>query len=164
MSLAGIGTGIASSQYLAGSAQLQQQTSAIRHSTAVSAPSNDTVSISGQGQFIGRLQALQASNPAKFQQVVTQAAADLQAAAKKVGNTPQGQALNDLAKKFQAVAAGGDISQLRPPTYTNRVQQAYGSHQASGVQDLLNSLGNGATSGTDPHYMLKSALSTLGKV
>jgi hypothetical protein len=147
MSLAGIGTGIAASLYLAGSAQLQQLTTGVRHPNGISGLGNDTVSLSGQGQFLSKLQALQASNPQKFKDVLSQAASDLQTAAAQAGNTAQGQSFSNLATKFQDVANGGDISQLKPTTYTNRVQRAYGSHQSDGVEELLNRIGQNQAGG-----------------
>jgi hypothetical protein len=166
MNLAGIGSGFASSLHLAGTNLYQQQASSLQRHGAVSGLTNDTVSLSGQGKFLSQLQALKASDPQKFKEVLTQAADDLRSAAKQAGNTPRGQSLSDFATKLQDVADGGDISQLKPATYANRVQQAYGVHQPNGVQDLLNSLGQGASasSGPDPHFVVKSALSSLKKV
>lgn len=166
MNLAGIGTQLASNLYSAGSTQLQQLASRQQHASAGS-PALDSVSLSGHGLLLSRLQSLQASDPAKFRQVLTETAGQLQSAAHQEGNTPHGRALGELATKFQNVANGGDLSQLRPATYPNRVHQAYGTHQANGVQEVLNSLGPGkapvSAGATDPHYVLKSALANLSK-
>jgi hypothetical protein len=166
MSLSGIGTGVGTSGFLTGGTQLQQLAAGVRNQIGISGLAKDTVSLSGQGQFLGSLQALKASDPQKFKEVLTQAATQLEAAAQQEGNTPRGQALANLAKKFQDVAGGGDIAQLKPTTYTNRVQRAYGSHQADGVQELFNFLGQGVASsaGTDAHYVLKSVVSNLNKI
>jgi hypothetical protein len=166
MSLAGIGSGLASSLNLTGSLNYGQQLSSLQRQGGASGLANDTVSLSGQGQFLNQLQALKASDPQKFKEVMTQASRDLQAAAQQAGNTSRGQNLSELAKKFQDVANGGDITQLKPTTYSNRVQRAYGSHQPGGMQELLNSLGQGAStsSGPDPHNVVKNALSSLNKL
>jgi hypothetical protein len=165
MSLSGIGTGVGSSVFLNGTSLQAQQAAAVRHGSA-GGLANDTVSLSGSGQFISQLQALKASDPQKFKEVLAQTISQLQAAARQEGNTARGQSLNELARKLQNVANGGDIAQLKPATYANRVQRAYGSHQAEGVQEVLNSLGRGgpAPSGPDPHYVLKSATLNLHKV
>lgn len=188
MSLSGIGTGSGSSaSVLVGNMHsLQQKTMNLLHQSGASSISHDSVSLSGQGQFLSKLQALQASNPQKFKTVLTQAANELQAAAKREGNTPRGRALADLAQKFQNVANGGDISQLQPTAPTNRVQKAYGANSSDSVQGLLNLLNQNSTataintahkqslnvpagsiqsrlpsSGPDPHHAVKSVLNSL---
>jgi hypothetical protein len=166
MNLSGIGTQLTSNLYSAGGAQSQQMSA--RSHAGTSSQGLDSISLSGQGLLISRLQSLQASDPAKFKEVLTQAAGQLQAAARQEGDTPRGQALSELATKFQNVANGGDLSQLKPATYSNRVQQAYGRHQVGGAQELLSAINptRSATpsSGTDPHYVLKSVLNNLNKV
>jgi len=164
MNLSGIGTQLASNLYSAGSTQLQQLSVRQAH-PASGSPALDSITLSGHGLLISRLQSLQASDPAKFKEVLTQAASQLRSAAGAEGDTPRGHALGELATKFQNVANGGDLSQLRPTTYANRVHQAYGTHQPNGVQDLLNSIGpnKSTAAGTDPNYVLKSVLNNLNK-
>jgi ABC-type transporter Mla subunit MlaD len=160
MSLLGIGTSLGSSLFSSATAELQMQTQspATQRQSGASQLSNDTVSLSPRGQFIGSLQALQASDPQKFKQILTQAAGELQTEAGKAGNTARAQSLSGLARKFQDVANTGDVSQLKPATYSNRVQQAYGAQQPDGVQELLNSFGRGQSAGSSPQASALSAV------
>jgi hypothetical protein len=159
--LSGIGTAVGSTLSLAGSLQFPQQSSATQRSVGAGGPSNDTVSLSPRGQFLGNLQALKASDPQQFRTVLTQAAGELQTAAGKAGDTARAHSLSDLASRFQNVANGGDISQLKPATFSNRVQQAYGAHQPDGVQDLLNSIGQNHVAGGSPSGSLLSAVTNV---
>ena len=102
----------------------------------VSSAGSDTTQISSRGQLLADLQQLQTQDPAKFQQVVTQIAQELQAAAQQQGQTPQGQFLSNLAAKFQNVATTGDLSQLRGH---HGHHHGYSGGTASGIQTLLNS-------------------------
>jgi hypothetical protein len=185
MSLAGISAGIASSLFSTGSAPLPLQTSVSRSQGGVGSLANDTVSLSGQGRFLSKLQALQASNPQKFKQVLSQVASELQTAAGQAGNTSRAQSLSSLANKFQDVANGGDLAQLKPATYSNRVQRAYGANQPDSMQELFNAFGQSQTAGsvqqgakpnaatgsaapsatgTDPHYVLMSVVNNLNRI
>jgi hypothetical protein len=159
MSLLGIGTSISSNLFSPASAQLQLQASVARERPAATGRlADDTVSLSPRAQFLGSLQALQASDPQKFKQVLTQAAGELQSAAGRAGDTARGQSLSDLARKFQDVADSGDISRLKPAAYANRVQQAYGTQQPDGVQELLNTLGQSAAGGSALSAVTKSVV------
>jgi hypothetical protein len=79
----------------------------------VGSGSQSSASISGFGQLLSQLQQLQAKNPAKFQQVMSDIVTKLQTAAQQQGNTPQGQYLSQLASKFEAAAQSGNLSQLQ---------------------------------------------------
>jgi hypothetical protein len=70
---------------------------------------SDSANISGPGKLLSQLQHLQAQNPAKFQQVVSDIANKLQTIASEATGS-QGQSLSDLASKFQAAANSGDLS------------------------------------------------------
>ncbi len=170
----GIGLGGGSSAYLVGGTRTQRPPSTPRAGTA-SGVGIDSISLSGGGQLLGRLQTLQARDPLEFRRVLQQSAGALQAAARQAGNTPRGRALADLAARMQRVANGGDVSLLNPAAPVNRVQSAYATGQPDSLQELFGLLGNGpvahgmrvspaAPSGTDPHYVLKSALSSLKQI
>jgi hypothetical protein len=82
-------------------------------SSAVGGP-GATSSISGPGQLLSELQLLQAQDPSKFKDVVSQIANELQTAAQQQGSSGAGQFLSNLAARFQNVANTGDLSQLQP--------------------------------------------------
>jgi hypothetical protein len=85
----------------------------------------DSAQISGPGRLLSQLQQLQVQDPAKFKTVVANIASQLQVAAKQQGQTPEGQFLSQLANKYQAVATGGDLSQLQPHRAGHTDQQTY---------------------------------------
>jgi hypothetical protein len=87
-----------------------------------------SAAISAAGKLLSNLQQLQMQNPAKFKQVVSQIASQLQTAAQQTQG-PQSDLLSNLAAKFQSVANGGSLSQLQPGQlqhHHHRAQQAYG--------------------------------------
>ena len=81
--------------------------------------------ISPAGQLLSQLQQLQAQDPVKFKQVVTDIANQFQAAATQQGQTPQGQFLAQLASQFQNVANGGSLSQLQLGHHGHHAHQTY---------------------------------------
>jgi len=89
-----------------------------------------SASFSPLGSLLSNLQQLQAQNPTQFNQVVTQTAGQLQAAAQRQGQTPAGQFLATLADKFQNIADGGDLSQLQPQHHHHHAHRAYAGNQA----------------------------------
>jgi hypothetical protein len=121
---------------------------------------SDSATVSGPGQLISELESLKSSDPTKFKQLLTNAANQLESAAKQAGlSTSQGQFLSSLATKFQDVANGGDISQLFPAAPSGQAQQAYGSSQSNNIQSLLALLDQNQTpssSGTSLESLLSS--------
>lgn len=98
------------------SASTVSSTSGTISSSSTSATtSSDSVDISKPGELYSKLQALQKSDPAKFKEVVSDIAQKLKTASEsQTGN--EAKMTSDLAAKFQSVADGGDISQLKPPS------------------------------------------------
>ena len=64
-------------------------------------------------QSLSQLQQLGQTNPAAFKTVLTDIANKLQATAQQEGGR-EGQALSNVASKFQQAAQTGDLSSLRP--------------------------------------------------
>jgi hypothetical protein len=137
----GEGLGSASSAYFA------QPTQNVNGLTAASSltggeggggVAKSSATISGPGQLLSNLQQLQAQNPTNFQQVVSQIASQLQAAAQQAQG-PQSDFLSNLAAKFQSVAGGGSLSQLQPQQHPHPNHQAFSQgtpNQAQGVAGL----------------------------
>ncbi len=71
-----------------------------------------SVDVSGPGQIYAKLQQLQQEDPTKFKQVVSEIAKQLQSAATQSGDKN----LSALASKFEDVANGGDLSEIKPPS------------------------------------------------
>ncbi|HZU38730.1 MAG TPA: hypothetical protein VFA18_22575 [Gemmataceae bacterium] len=91
--------------------------------------------ISGPGQLYSNLQQLKAQSPAKFQQVVSAIASQLQSAAQQQGSTPTGQYLSQLASQFQNVAQNGDLSQLQLHHHGHH----HGHHTYNGIGQATDS-------------------------
>jgi hypothetical protein len=120
---------------LAGSAYFTQPTqNSSGISGAANASSNSgaggqvSANISGPGQLFSELQQLQAQDPTKFQQVVSQIANQLQSAAQQQGSSSQGSFLTNLANTFKNIANGGDLSQLKPHHHGHHGQGTYNSN------------------------------------
>lgn len=88
-------------------------------------PASST-SISRQSQFFNKLKQLQAQDPDKFKQVLTDIANQLTTAAQSATGRDQ-KFLTDLADKFTKAAAG-DVAALQPPT-TNGPTPAASAYQ-----------------------------------
>jgi hypothetical protein len=94
-------------------------TSATSKGTSTAASSGlgaDATELSKPAELYAKLQQLQQSDPEKFKAVTADIAAKLKAAAADQGDGFGGKMLSDLAAKFEAVANGGDITQLKPPS------------------------------------------------
>jgi hypothetical protein len=150
------GLGSASSVYLTQQLQAITGQTALGSLTAVpggAGVAQSSATISGPGQLLSNLQQLQAQNPAKFQQVVSQIASQLQAAAQQTQGA-QSTYLSNLAAQFQSVANGGSLSQLVQPQqqhhhHHHHAQQAYsqsGQTQPQGLTGLAQSSGSQSSS------------------
>ena len=123
-----------------------------------------SASISGPGQLLSNLQQLQAQDPTKFQQVVSQIATQLQSAAQQAQG-PQSTFLSNLASQFQNVANGGSLSQLQPQQHHHHhhpAQQAYSQNsqsQPQGIAGLAQPSGS-QSSGTSTIQQLFANIST----
>jgi hypothetical protein len=108
------------------------QVSATRSSQAASSSDvqGDTTQVSGPGQFLAKLQALEESDPAKAKDVLGQIADKLTTAAQGATGSTATQ-LSDLASKFQTAADTGDLSGLRPSGQASQ-SQVSGHHHGGG--------------------------------
>jgi hypothetical protein len=86
--------------------------------------SGDSAHISGPGQLLGQLQQLQAQDPTKFKQLVSDIASQLQAAAQQTTGI-QANFLSELAGKFQTAATTGNVSSLLPNHHGHHVHGTY---------------------------------------
>jgi len=116
----------------------------------IGAGETDSASFSRPSEFFSKLQQLKSTDPEKFKQVCTDIANKLRAAAQEQSNGSGSKMLTDLASKFDNVANGGDISQLKPPAPPNGAPGAQGAVQQYTQQDQ-NSLAN-AMQGHHGHH------------
>ena len=95
--------------------------------------------ISHGAKLLGKLQQLQSEDPAKFKQLMSEAATQLQKAASNASG-PEAEKLTDLASRFEK-AAGGDLSALQPPARSSRgsnpARAAYQQNSGPPPQDFL---------------------------
>ena len=112
-----------------------------------------TATISGPGQLLSNLQQLQAQDPARFQQVTSQIATQLQTAAQQTQG-PQSNFLSTLSSKFQNISSGGSLSQLVPGQHhhhhhAQQTDDSQGSQsQPQGIAALLQTTNSPSTNGT----------------
>lgn len=117
----------------------------------------DTLDISKPAELYSKLQQLAESDPEKLKEVCSSIAEKLNTAAES-SDDPM---LSDLAEKFQNVADGGDVSQLKPPPppggggKPNGIEQ-YSKQQDSKLVDFLSSSQSGNK--TDADELLSSIL------
>jgi hypothetical protein len=160
--------GIASSlSYLqqlqgAGGVSASSNTAAAQGTTG---PNQISTTISGPGQLFSNLQQLQAQDPAKFQQVVSDIASQLQAASKQAQG-PQSDFLSNLAAKFQNVANGGSLSQLLPGQHQHlhHAHKAYGEGaqtQTQGIAGLAAPSGDKSASSSSLQQLLRTISSEV---
>jgi hypothetical protein len=89
-------------------------------STVASAPGvpQDRVDFSEIAQVMKDLSKLQSTDPARFKQVLSDAATQFQNAAGKETDPEKAKLLHDLANRFQQAADSGDLSALAPQQKT----------------------------------------------
>ncbi len=78
------------------------------------ADSDDSAEFSSLSELFSQLEDLRSSDPEKFESLMNEIADELKSQAEDA-NGFDAKMLNDLAAKFEDVAAGGDLSQLMPP-------------------------------------------------
>jgi hypothetical protein len=86
------------------------------HAASVSQPPSDSPDISPAAQFLSMLQKIQQTNPAMFQQIVSQITTKLQTAAKNAaihGDPSRADQLNQLASQFQTAAGNGQLPSVQ---------------------------------------------------
>jgi len=102
-----------------------------------------STSVSDKAKLLQQLQPLSQSNPAEFKQVTADIATQLQAQAKQEGGQ-QGQALSNLASKFQQASQTGSLSALHPKHHHHHGGGASAASKASDAYQQ--SSGQGASS------------------
>jgi hypothetical protein len=126
----GEGLGSSSSIYLA------QQLQGVNGSTVLSSLTGSqqgagvrqsSATISGPGQLLSDLQQLQAQDPTKFTQVVSDITSQLQAASQQAQG-PQSNFLSNLSARFQSVASGGSLAQLQPHQHSHHHSHAQAAY------------------------------------
>src|SRR5436305_14679560 len=84
----------------------------------------DSSRISPMAQMLSKLQQLQAIDPTKFKQVLSDIAGKLQTLAQQQGQDAGGSWLNKLADRFQTAAQTGDPSSLQPHGHQHHHRRA----------------------------------------
>ncbi len=133
------------------------ETSSLASMTGIA--TTDSADFSRPAEFFSKLQQLKDSDPEKFKQVCSDIAAKLRAAAEERGDTPEGKMLSELAEKFQNVADGGDISQLKPPERPPRPPEgldAYTQQDQKTLVDFLKDQTNQTHRNSDIHDLMSS--------
>ena len=102
------------------------------------AATSASVDISRPAELYAKLQQLQSTDPDKFKQVVSDVADKLKTLADQNSNSPQAKMLSSLAAKFQDVANGGDLSQLKPTEPTSGQANNAASAYSQATQDGSN--------------------------
>jgi hypothetical protein len=111
------GIGGSTSAYYASRTKQAQATGTSSDCDQASAPAGDGAAggggISDYGKLVSALQQLQTQDPAKFKEVVTDIAGQLQSAADQQGSSTPDNGLSKLTDKFRQVADTGDVSKLQ---------------------------------------------------
>ncbi|MCE5200874.1 MAG: hypothetical protein ABFD54_09835 [Armatimonadota bacterium] len=126
----------------------------------------DSLDLSKPAEIYSKLQELAKSDPEKLKEVCAKIADKLSSAAEE-SSGGDNKMLSDLAEKFQNVAEGGDVSQLKPPEPPSgggRPQppvEQYAKQQDAQLADFLNSQGSQNTSESDKDQLLSSILDEI---
>jgi len=170
MSITGIGNAnSAQSIYQLYLSQLNNSTASAQTSGSSSSGSvkSDSVDFSKPGELFSKLQQLQSSDPEKFKQVCADIAQKLNTAAQADGSNSK---LSDLAKKFQSVADGGDISQLQPTKHhhhhaqSSAAQNGTDTYSQNSGQSLVNLMQGGSDSSSSQGSIKDVMQSILAEV
>jgi hypothetical protein len=140
--------------------QVASSTSGASAITSAGTSSSDTVNFSEFAQLFQQLSQLQTSNPAEFTKVTSDAAAQLQQAAKQSTDPAQASFLSSLATQFQQASQTGNLS-----PFDNGTQGASGHHHGhhhhhGGGSSPENTSAQDGTSAPDPLTALLSNASS----
>jgi hypothetical protein len=114
----------------AAAAAAATSTNATQSTMSIAAP--DTTSVSGPGALLSKLKGLEASDPAKFKEVMSKISDKLKADASSATDPKEQKALTDLSTKFAAAGQSGDLSQLAPPNGGGGAGGGHGKHHHGG--------------------------------
>ena len=109
--------------------------------------SSGSASVSSVGKLFSQLAQLQQTDPDKFKTVLTDIANKLQAAGQQDGGA-QGQALANLASKFQQAAQTGNLSSLKP------AHHHHGHHRGAAAYQQASAAGQSGSTATDPRSQI----------
>jgi hypothetical protein len=85
--------------------------------TTASSAGSDTSTTSGPAAMLSKLKELQASDPAKFKQVMADISAKLKDASQASTDPREQKMLSEVSAKFAKAGATGDLSVLAPPRH-----------------------------------------------
>lgn len=143
-----------SSQIISRLNYLTSQKSSSSTSTSSTDTDNTTddtfdIQVSGPAEFLSKLQQLKDQDPAKFKEIMTEAADSIRELAKQSTNTNAIDMLTNLADNFDKVAAGGDLSLLEPPKPSDSQLQQYVQNAQNDLQMIQSMLSSNPSSETD---------------
>ena len=104
--------------------------------------------VSPWAQLLSRLQQLQQTDPSKLSSVLTDISNKLQTEAQQTGGV-EGQALSNLASKFQQAAQTGDLSGIRPHHHHGHHHGAAAAYQQQSDPSQVTGASQGVSSATD---------------
>lgn len=110
-----------------------------------------STSVSDQARLLKQLQDLQKSNPAEFQKVTADIAAQLQAAATQAGGS-QGAALSSLAAKFTQASQTGSLSPLQSGHHHGGHHHGGGTDSSTSATSSTSSTASSATASAIAAY------------
>lgn len=124
----------------------------------------DSLDLSKPSEIYSKLQELASTDPDKLKEVCASIAEKLESAAESSSGNDS-KMLSDLAEKFQNVADGGDLSQLKPPeppsfSDTDGIDQ-YAQQQNFKPADLMNQQGFCSSDGSNTDDILSSILDEI---
>ena len=107
--------------------------------------------VSPWAQLLSRLQQLQQTDPSKLSSVLTDISNKLTTDAQATGGV-EGQALSNLASKFQQAAQTGDLSSLQPTQHRHGGHHHHhaGAYQQAGSSTDPTQTGSAGSTGTQP--------------
>jgi hypothetical protein len=109
-------------------------TSGNASTTAAASSSSDSVNFSQVAQLFQQLQQLETSNPADFQKVTADAAAQLQKAAQQTTDPGQASFLASLADRFQQASQSGNLSAFEGGPKASSGHHGHHHHGSSSSQ------------------------------
>ena len=127
---------------------------------------SDSLDLSKPGEIYSKLQELAKSDPEKLKEVCANIADKLKSASES-SNGRDSKMLTDLAQKFQNVADGGDVSQLKPPeppSFGDGAQppiDQYAGQQDAQTMQMMGHRGGHDDSGNGMQQLMSSIMDEL---
>lgn len=129
-------------------------------------PPMDSTNMSKISSLLSKLETLQSEDPDKFNEIVSNIADELEAAAAEEDSEFSSKMLSDLASKFRSAAESGDLSSLMPPEPpppppSGQATQNGTAQYAEENTDEITKLLSGQQSMEDLRASLNSTLTTI---